>query len=115
MAQSARPGKLAALPGGRSAVAGAVTMDKLTAYADASTYNNFYEFGTDKSDPARNAHTLKPRPWTVAVEGEVKKPGSFDLDERCSSWRRWKSASTACAASKAGRWSSPGWAGRWPS
>jgi len=80
MAQSARPGKLAALPGGRSAVAGAVTMDKLTAYADASTYNNFYEFGTDKSDPARNANTLKPRPWTVAVEGLVKRPGSFDLE-----------------------------------
>ena len=55
-------------------------MDKLTPYADATSYNNFYEFGTDKSDPARNAGTLKPRPWTVAVEGEVKKPGSFDLD-----------------------------------
>jgi sulfoxide reductase catalytic subunit YedY len=55
-------------------------MDKPTAYADASTYNNFYEFGTDKSDPARNAHTLKPRPWTVEVEGEVKKPGTYDLE-----------------------------------
>ncbi|WP_425261716.1 protein-methionine-sulfoxide reductase catalytic subunit MsrP [Rubrivivax sp. RP6-9] len=75
-----RPNKLAALPGGKSAVAGAVVMDKLTPYADAASYNNFYEFGTDKSDPARYAGTLKPRPWTVAVEGEVKKPGSFDLD-----------------------------------
>ena len=35
-----------------------------TSYLDATTYNNFYEFGTDKSDPARNAHTLRPRPWT---------------------------------------------------
>ena len=61
-------------------MSGALVMDKPTAYSDASTYNNFYEFGTDKSDPAQHAHTLKPRPWTVAVEGEVKKPGTFDLD-----------------------------------
>jgi methionine sulfoxide reductase catalytic subunit len=56
-------------------------MDKPTALQDITTYNNFYEFGTDKSDPARHAHTLKPRPWTVAVEGEVRKPGVFGLDE----------------------------------
>ncbi len=79
-AQVARPGRGAALPGTRSAVAGAVTMDKPTPYSDAATYNNFYEFGTDKTDPARNAGTLKTRPWTVAVEGEVKKPGNYDLD-----------------------------------
>ena len=79
-AQSARPGRLAALPGARSTVAAALTMDKPTPYADASSYNNFYEFGTDKADPARYAATLKPRPWTVAVEGEVRKPGTFDLD-----------------------------------
>ena len=79
-AQVARPGKLAALPGAKSAVAGAGTVEQLTAHGDATSYNNFYEFGTDKSDPARNAHTLKTRPWTVAVEGEVKKPGSFDID-----------------------------------
>jgi len=80
VAQAARPGKLAALPGARSAVPGASTIEKLTSYGDASSYNNFYEFGTDKSDPARNAHTLKTRPWTVAVEGEVRKPGSLDID-----------------------------------
>ncbi len=78
--QPARPGKLAALPGAKSAVAGAVATDKLTSYADITAYNNFYEFGTDKSDPARNAHTLKARPWTVAIEGEVKKPQVLDLD-----------------------------------
>jgi sulfoxide reductase catalytic subunit YedY len=71
---------VAALPGARSAVPGASTIEKLTAHGDATSYNNFYEFGTDKSDPARNAHTLKTRPWTVAVEGEVRKPGSFDID-----------------------------------
>ena len=81
LAQQGRPGRLAALPGARSAVAGAVTMEKLTDYKDASSYNNYYEFGTDKSDPARNAHTLKTRPWTVEVEGLVARPQRFDIDE----------------------------------
>ena len=81
LAQVARPNKLAPLAGVRSTAAGAVTMEKPTAYIDATGYNNFYEFGTDKSDPAQNAHTLKTRPWTVAIEGEVKKPKVFDLDE----------------------------------
>ncbi len=80
LAQTPRPNKGAALPGAMSAVPGALVMDKLTPYTDVTTYNNFYEFGTDKSDPARNAGTLKTRPWTVAIEGEVKKPGIFDLD-----------------------------------
>jgi methionine sulfoxide reductase catalytic subunit len=75
-----RPGKLAALPGARSAVPEAVTTEKLTSYTDVTTYNNFYEFGTDKSDPARLAHTLKTRPWTVAIEGEVKKPQTLDIE-----------------------------------
>jgi sulfoxide reductase catalytic subunit YedY len=57
-----------------------VVMDKPTSYKDATTYNNFYEFGTEKSDPAQNAGTLKPRPWTVAIEGEVKKPMTVDID-----------------------------------
>jgi sulfoxide reductase catalytic subunit YedY len=75
-----RPGKLPALPGARSNVAGATTPERLTAYADASTYNNYYEFGTDKADPARNAGRLKTRPWTVAIEGEVAKPGTWDIE-----------------------------------
>jgi len=77
----ARPGKLAALAGGKSAVAGAVVMDKITAYNDATSYNNYYEFGTDKADPARNAATLPVKPWSVAVEGLVKKPKTFTLEE----------------------------------
>jgi sulfoxide reductase catalytic subunit YedY len=81
LAQVARPNKLAALPGGRSAVPGAMTMEKLTPYQDVTGYNNFYEFGTDKGDPAQNAHTLKTRPWTVAIEGEIKKPKTYDIDE----------------------------------
>jgi sulfoxide reductase catalytic subunit YedY len=81
MAQTPRPGKLAALPGGKSAVAGGTATDKLTDYKDASSYNNFYEFGTDKSDPAKNAHTLKTTPWSVEVEGLVKKPTRFTLED----------------------------------
>ena len=76
-----KPGKLAALAGGKSAVAGAVTMEKITDYKDATTYNNFYEFGTDKADPARNASTLQTKPWSVAVEGLVKNPKTFTLEE----------------------------------
>jgi len=81
LAEATRPGKLAALPGGASAVAGAMSLEKLTSYQDASTYNNFYEFGTDKADPARNAHTLKTTPWTVEVEGLVKKPGKYGIED----------------------------------
>jgi len=81
MAQATRPGKLAALTGDRSAVAGAMSMEKRTAYKDASTYNNFYEFGTDKSDPAENAHTLKTSPWSVEIEGLVNKPQKFALED----------------------------------
>ena len=83
LAQAAvtRPGKLAELASVKSAVAGAITMEKLTDYKDASTYNNYYEFGTDKADPARNAGTLKTKPWTVEVEGMVKKPAKYALED----------------------------------
>ncbi|HQY75903.1 MAG TPA: protein-methionine-sulfoxide reductase catalytic subunit MsrP [Rhodoferax sp.] len=76
-----RPGKLAALAGGVTRADGGMTLDKVTPYKDASTYNNFYEFGTDKSDPAVNAHTLKTRPWSVEIEGLVKKPGKLALED----------------------------------
>ena len=56
------------------------SVDKQTPFKDATTYNNYYEFGTDKSDPAKTAGTLKPRPWTVTIEGEVKKPMTLDID-----------------------------------
>jgi sulfoxide reductase catalytic subunit YedY len=51
-----------------------------TSFQSATTYNNFYEFGLDKDDPARNAHTLRPRPWTISVEGEVGEPRTVDID-----------------------------------
>ncbi|WP_269531708.1 protein-methionine-sulfoxide reductase catalytic subunit MsrP [Chitinimonas sp. BJYL2] len=47
---------------------------------EVTSYNNFYEFGTDKGDPADNAHTLRTEPWTVEVSGEVAKARKFDLD-----------------------------------
>jgi sulfoxide reductase catalytic subunit YedY len=55
--------------------------DELTPYESVISYNNFYEFGTDKEDPARLAGSLKPRPWQVVVDGEVAKPGTFDIDD----------------------------------
>ncbi|MDP3825873.1 MAG: molybdopterin-dependent oxidoreductase, partial [Polaromonas sp.] len=76
-----KPGKLAALPGAKSGVAGAVTMEKVTDYKDVTSYNNFYEFGTDKSDPAKNAHTLVTKPWTVAIEGLVKQPRTWAIED----------------------------------
>ena len=77
----AKPGKLATLAGGKSAVSGAMTMEKITDYKDATTYNNFYEFGTDKADPAKNAGTLVTKPWSVAIEGLVKQPKSYTLED----------------------------------
>jgi sulfoxide reductase catalytic subunit YedY len=76
----AAPGRLMSLPGVRSPVPAAATMERPTPYADVTSYNNFYEFGTDKSDPVRHAQPMKTRPWTVVVDGAVRKPGPWDLD-----------------------------------
>lgn len=57
------------------------TSEPPTSYKDITRYNNFYEFGTDKSDPAERAHLLKTRPWTVTVEGLVRRPRVYDIDE----------------------------------
>ncbi len=81
LAQAVQPGKGTALSAVRSTVPGAIVMDKPTRLADITSYNNFYEFGTGKADPAQNAHTLQTRPWSVAVEGEVKKPKVYDIEE----------------------------------
>ena len=56
------------------------TDEPLNKLSDITRYNNFYEFGTDKSDPAANAGSLNTRPWTVRVEGAVQTPRTFDLD-----------------------------------
>jgi len=54
--------------------------EKPTPWEAVTTYNNFYEFGTGKDDPAKNADSLRPRPWTVTVDGEVRKPERLDLE-----------------------------------
>ena len=56
------------------------TNEKETPYKDITNYNNFYEFGTDKYSPAEASKSLKTRPWTVSVDGDVKKPQKFDID-----------------------------------
>ncbi|MEY3180500.1 MAG: hypothetical protein RL614_972, partial [Pseudomonadota bacterium] len=56
------------------------TRETQTSYEDATSYNNFYEFGMDKEDPAKFAERLQTRPWTVSIEGMVKKPVTLDID-----------------------------------
>ena len=75
-AQGAAAGTLAGQPNAAFSV-----MDKQTSFADITSYNNYYEFGVDKGEPASNAGKLRTRPWTVSVEGEVGKPRTFDIDE----------------------------------
>ena len=75
------PARLAPLPAQRSTLAGALTTEALTPYDQATSYNNFYEFGTDKSDPARFAGRMPTRPWTLRVEGLVAKPRSFGIED----------------------------------
>lgn len=55
--------------------------EKLTEYDDVTSYNNFYEFGTDKNEPAIHAKSFRPHPWTVSIEGEVKKPKIISIEE----------------------------------
>ncbi len=55
--------------------------EELSSYEDITTYNNYYEFGTDKAAPSHYAKTLKPSPWKVTVEGECEAPGTIDVDD----------------------------------
>jgi len=71
----ALPRALRATPPGRG------DDDKPNSFQDITHYNNFYEFGTDKEDPARNAGSLRTRPWKVVVDGLVAKPATWDLDD----------------------------------
>jgi sulfoxide reductase catalytic subunit YedY len=57
------------------------TTEALNSYKDVTTYNNFYELGLDKGDPAANQKYLKPRPWSVTVEGECGKPGTYNIED----------------------------------
>jgi methionine sulfoxide reductase catalytic subunit len=57
------------------------TDEQVCTYKEITTYNNFYEFGTDKSDPSENAGSFRPKPWTVRIEGEVKNPTTYSLED----------------------------------
>jgi len=72
---------IVAMPFVPSALAGAQASDKVTPWKDATTYNNFYEFGTSKEDPYEKAHGLITEPWQLRVEGLVNKPMTFDIDD----------------------------------
>ena len=83
----AGPASAAIIPEGRRAKLEGVqesafsTDEKPNSYEDATTYNNYYEFGTGKSDPYRRAQTFEPRPWSIEVSGHAKKTGTFDLED----------------------------------
>jgi methionine sulfoxide reductase catalytic subunit len=74
-ALAASPQKLQVIPNPNYAA-----KDELTSYKYVTGYNNFYEFGTDKADPAAYAGSLQTKPWTVTIEGLVKKPMTVDID-----------------------------------
>ena len=76
-----RPGEVHAKAFGDARKSPFSVTEPATPFKDVTTYNNFYEFGTGKDDPAERAHTLKARPWTVSVEGECAKPKRWDVDE----------------------------------
>jgi sulfoxide reductase catalytic subunit YedY len=57
------------------------TTEAVNSFEDITGYNNFYEFGTDKSDPARHAGRLTLRPWTVKIDGHAAKPGSYQIED----------------------------------
>ena len=82
LGQTAAPvteqGKLPKLPGKSSALS---VTEKPTPYKDVVTYNNYYEFGTDKAQPAQYAHKLKTRPWSVTIDGEVKNKKPIDIED----------------------------------
>jgi methionine sulfoxide reductase catalytic subunit len=74
-----RAANAAALQAGKSALS--TIGEPLTPLKDITSYNNYYEFGTDKDDPVRNAHTLTIKPWKIKIDGLVGKPADYDLDD----------------------------------
>ena len=60
------------------------TDEPVNSWLDVTTYNNYYEFGTGKEDPSRNAINFKPRPWSITVKGECDKPGSYNYEDLVS-------------------------------
>jgi len=80
-AAAAPQGNLAALTAKKSKFVVDESVDPLNTFEQITSYNNYYEFGTRKDDPARNAHTLKTTPWKVKVDGMVNKPGDYGIED----------------------------------
>ena len=87
------------------------TDEKITPYKDVTNYNNYYEFSTDKYEPAGLAQHLKTRPWTVTIDGHVKR-NRFSMSTPSSRWLHQRSASTGIVAWKGGQSLCPGWGSR---
>jgi sulfoxide reductase catalytic subunit YedY len=81
VAAAASAGVLGCVESGSAATQEGQEKDELTPFQDVTTYNNFYEFGTDKGDPAENAKNFKTKPWSVRVEGMVSKPATYNLED----------------------------------
>jgi sulfoxide reductase catalytic subunit YedY len=82
----ARPAYSAIVPAEREAMLSGTrskysTTEEPNSFEDISTYNNYYEFGTSKGDPARNSATFEPRPWSITVSGHAENTGAFDLED----------------------------------
>jgi methionine sulfoxide reductase catalytic subunit len=78
---AASAGMLGCVESGDAATQDGQQKDEPTPFKDVTTYNNYYEFGTDKSDPAENAKNFKTKPWSVQVEGMVSKPATYNLED----------------------------------
>jgi sulfoxide reductase catalytic subunit YedY len=57
------------------------TDEEVSTFKEITTYNNFYEFGVDKGDPSQNSGSFQPKPWSVRIEGEIKKPATYNLED----------------------------------
>jgi methionine sulfoxide reductase catalytic subunit len=79
VAMCGRTAKAAPLEASKSPLS--TTGEPVTPLKDITSYNNYYEFGTDKEDPVRNAHTLTIKPWKIKIDGLVAKPADYDLDD----------------------------------
>jgi methionine sulfoxide reductase catalytic subunit len=77
--------------------------EKPNSYKDITTYNNFYEFGSEKEDPAANAQRLKTKPWTIKVDGLVARAIDCQLEDLIKPYTL-KSAFIGCAVSSVGQW-----------
>ena len=88
------------------------TTEKITPYKDVTNYNNYYEFSTDKYEPAGLAKNFKTRPWTVTIDGHGEEEAECSTWTRSSRWRRRKSVSIAIVAWRDGRSLCHGWDSR---